>query len=136
MPKTQKQIVGQWGEEQASLFLSRQGYDIVDRNYAILKHGQKAGEIDIVAWHKKYHFGKTLCFVEVKTRSYGEGSAERATSQKKKMASFFKAVRKYCVDKQVDIDHTPIQFEQVSVYVDQKAGDAKVTFRKFEIPVD
>ena len=73
MTRTERQKIGDWGEEQASLFLSRHGYEITDRNYCIHTRGQKVGEVDIVAWCNKHHFGRTLCFVEVKTRSYGEG---------------------------------------------------------------
>lgn len=134
--KTEKQKIGQWGEDQASLFLSRQGYEIVDKNYQV-----KQGEIDIIAWHNKYHFGKTLCFIEVKTRSYGggfhselvEGSAERAT-RKQKLPKLFQAARCYCLDNDIDIDHMPIQFEHVSVYVFKKSG--KVKFRKYVILMD
>ena len=134
MTKTEKQKIGAWGENQASIFLSGLGYKIVDRNFTIVKNGKKAGEIDIVAWHKKVNFGRTLCFVEVKTRSYGVGSAERATNQKKKIATFLKTARQYCTEKEIDIERTPIQFEHVSVYIDQKNG--KAVFKKYVIPIE
>ncbi|PIZ95611.1 MAG: YraN family protein [Candidatus Magasanikbacteria bacterium CG_4_10_14_0_2_um_filter_37_12] len=111
MTKTKKQEIGKWGEEQAALFLIEHGYVIADRNFQI-----RAGEIDIIAWHKKEHFGKTLCFVEVKTRSYGEGSAERATG-KSKIKKMFTTAKVYCFKNNIDMDNTPIQFEQVSVYI-------------------
>jgi putative endonuclease len=130
MPRTEKQAIGDWGEEQSALFLSRKGYDIIERNYKIEK---PKGEIDIIAWHKKYHFGKTLCFIEIKTRTYGNGMAERATKGKK-MKDFFRAAKEYCFSHDVDIDATPIQFEQVSVYIDKKNN--KVKFLKYEIPVE
>jgi len=50
--------LGQWGEEQATLYLRRQGLKIVARNLRT-----PVGEIDIIA-----RDGKTLVFVEVKTR--------------------------------------------------------------------
>ncbi len=114
MSKTDKQELGAWGEEEAASFLLQEGYDIIERNYQVRK-----GEIDIIAWHDKYHWGKTLCFIEVKTRSYGEGSAERATGEKK-VGNIFHSARMYCLEHNIDIDHTPIQFEQVSVYVRNK----------------
>ena len=49
---------GAWGEEVACRYLKRQGYKILDRNFRC-----KRGEVDIVATK-----GKTLCFVEVKSR--------------------------------------------------------------------
>ncbi len=110
--KTPKRALGDWGETQAVQFLEGQGYEIVGRNYQV-----KMGEIDIVAWHVKSRFGRTLCFVEVKTRSYGVGTAERATDYQK-LQRLFQAARAYCIQEKINIEKTPIQFEQVSVYVD------------------
>ena len=128
MSKTEKQKVGEWGEGQASLFLIQKGYDIVDRNFQI-----REGEIDIIAWQSKYHFGRTLCFVEVKTRSYGEGSAERATGKKKQLR-LFRAAREYCLQNNIDVDQTPIQFEQVSVYA--KSNSSVPRIKHYIIPID
>lgn len=112
MTKTSKRLFGDWGEEQASLFLSDRRYRIVERNYQC-----RGGEIDIIAWHEKEKFGETLCFIEVKTRGYGAGSAERATDWHK-LQCLMRAARTYCLDRHISIDTTPIQFEQVSVYTD------------------
>ncbi|WP_069188619.1 YraN family protein [Candidatus Terasakiella magnetica] len=49
---------GQWGEGLACLSLRLKGYKILKRNFR-----SAVGEIDIIA--KK---GKTLCFIEVKSR--------------------------------------------------------------------
>jgi putative endonuclease len=124
MAKTAKQQTGKRGEDNASLFLIKAGYKIIARNYLI-----KGGEIDIIAWHKKPHHGKTLCFVEVKTRKEDDGSAERATD-KKKLQSLFRTAKKYCIENDIDTNTTPIQFEQVSVYEDSK----KISH--YIIPVD
>jgi len=59
---------GRIAEDAAARWLERRGYRIVERN-----HRNRAGEIDLVAWH-----GETLCFVEVKARAvtaYGPASA-------------------------------------------------------------
>jgi putative endonuclease len=48
-----------FGEEEACRFLKKKGLKILERNYAI-----RAGEIDVVA-----RAGKTMVFIEVKTRS-------------------------------------------------------------------
>ncbi len=61
MAKTEKRKTGDLGEEIAVMFLMKQGFSIVERNYL-----RKWGEIDIVA--KK---DGTLYFVEVKTVSCG-----------------------------------------------------------------
>ncbi len=126
MAKTKKQKIGKWGEEQAALFLVENGYEVIERNFHT-----RQGEIDIIAWHEKEHFGRTLCFVEVKTRSYGVGSAERATG-KGKLKKIFWAAKAYCLDQDIDTERIPIQFEQVSVYFNKSAGTAKL--KLFEIP--
>jgi putative endonuclease len=55
-------LLGQEGERLAADYLSKKGYRILVRNYRYHRN-----EIDIVARHKK-----TLCFIEVKTRSSRE----------------------------------------------------------------
>lgn len=57
-PAGSNQAVGAQGEELATAFLKGAGYRIVERNFRC-----KGGEADIVA-----RDGKTLVFVEVKTR--------------------------------------------------------------------
>ncbi|PIZ96763.1 MAG: YraN family protein [Candidatus Magasanikbacteria bacterium CG_4_10_14_0_2_um_filter_33_14] len=126
MSDTDKQILGKWGEEQATHFLIKKNYNIIDRNYALAKKG----EIDIVAWHTKNKNQKTLCFVEVKTRSNQDSSAERSVG-KKKMSALFVVARDYCIKKNIDMDNTYIQFEQISIY---KYKD-KIDIRHYEIPV-
>lgn len=108
--QTQKQLTGTWGEDEAAHFLQEKGYDIVERNFRT-----RLGELDIIAWHEKPHFGNTLCFVEVKTRSSGTGSAERSVG-KSKLHHLFQAARAFCMLKQINIEQTPIQFEQISIY--------------------
>ena len=55
----QRHELGQIGEELAALYLERNGYKIIERNFRYKKY-----EIDIIA---KYN--KELVFIEVKTRS-------------------------------------------------------------------
>ena len=70
----QRQTLGKWGEEQAALFLRRQGLKILQRNLRT-----PVGEIDIIALHRKI-----LVFVEVKTRSgSGFGSPQEAVGPAK-----------------------------------------------------
>ena len=51
--------IGREGEALAVAYLKKKGYRIIERNYSC-----RLGEIDIVAMDRK-----TICFVEVKTRS-------------------------------------------------------------------
>ncbi len=126
--RTERQQIGDWGEAAAAQFLERKGYQILDRKFRT-----KHGEIDLVAKNTKDRFGETLCFVEVKTRSYGMGSAERATS-KAKQERIFKAAKHYCLEHGIAIDRTPIQFEHVSVYIDPATREPRCEL--FVIPVD
>jgi putative endonuclease len=69
-------LLGQEGERLAADYLSKKGYHILVRNYRYHRN-----EIDIVARHKK-----TLCFIEVKTRSSADkghpADAVNTTKQK------------------------------------------------------
>lgn len=126
MPKTDKQITGAWGESAARDFLRRKGYRIVAENYR-----KKYGELDIVAWRVLPHFGKTLCFVEVKTRALDDGSGARSVGHEK-LARLKLAALGYCLDNGIDRDGTPIQFESVIVV----AGGVDPVFRHYVIPVE
>ena len=66
------------GEDMAYYFLRRQGYTIVARNWRC--KGRK-GEVDLIGWD-----GKTLCFIEVKTRrSRAVATAESAIDHPKQV---------------------------------------------------
>ncbi|PIR75989.1 MAG: YraN family protein [Candidatus Magasanikbacteria bacterium CG10_big_fil_rev_8_21_14_0_10_42_10] len=126
MSKTKKQDIGDWGEHVATQFLEEHGYEIIDRNFEV-----REGEIDIIAWHEKPYFGKTLCFVEVKTRSGEEGSAERATGVEK-IGRMKQAAIAYCLRHTINREDTAIQFEQVSIYGSPKGLK---DIRQYEIPL-
>ena len=78
-------LLGQEGERLAADYLAKNGYRIIERNYRYHRN-----EIDIIARHKK-----TLCFVEVKTRSSSEKGhpADAVTAIKQK--EIIKAARAY-----------------------------------------
>ncbi len=77
--------LGLEGEQIAADYLVKKGYRIIERNYRFHRN-----EIDIIALH-----GRTLCFVEVKTRlSSAKGHpAEAVTLQKQH--EIIKAARAY-----------------------------------------
>ncbi len=126
MSKTEKRKFGDYGEDKASLFLTDAGYKIVKKNYQ-----KRGGEIDIIAWHPKELHGETLCFVEVKTRKKPDGSAERATGREK-IKRLLNTAKLFCIENKIDMDTTPIQFEQVSVY----QNGSEINFKHFVIPID
>lgn len=66
-----KTALGKYGEELASVYLKKVGYKIIERNFRI-----RGGEIDIIALE-----GKTLVYVEVKTRTTKQfGEPEEAVT--------------------------------------------------------
>jgi len=76
--RTQKQRIGDRGENQAAAYLTAKGYTILDRNFSC-----KAGEIDIVAINPKSNI---ISFIEVKSRnslSFGP-PCQAVNSQKQK----------------------------------------------------
>ena len=91
MPTDTRRSTGLKGEEAAARFLARSGYEILDKNVRT-----RAGEIDLVARE-----GKTLVFVEVKTRKdVVEGDPPQAAVNTRK---------------QNRIRQTPCRFDVVAV---------------------
>ena len=103
------QAQGRMGEDVAHRYLRGRGCTVVARNYR-MRSG--AGEIDLVVWH-----GKTLVFVEVKTRSSAEfGEPERAVDPEKQQ-KVVRAGRDYARRAGVEWDQT--RFDIVSVVAER-----------------
>lgn len=85
---TRRGHLGRFGEDLASAFLQRLGYDILERNWRCAR-----GELDIIA-----RSGHTLVFVEVKTRAsvrFGhplESVTERKLSRIRSLALMWRQV--------------------------------------------
>lgn len=109
-----RQALGQSGEEAACVELRRRGYAILQRRYRT-----RAGELDIVA-----RDGKTLVFVEVKTRTSGAfgGGLEAVTPRKQAQ------VRKMATDYlwRAGLADAPCRFEVVAVTVDANRRPRRV----------
>jgi len=128
MPKvftSEKQKIGEIGENIACKFLVKHGFSILDRNYT-----KKWGEIDIVAEkHKK------LYFIEVKSVSRETlDNVIHETSDKYraednmhpwKMKRLSKTIRTYLISKKVP-DEQEWQVDLLVVYLDLKNKKAKV----------
>ena len=98
------------GEEEAARFLTRSGFAILDRNVRT-----RAGEIDLVAKE-----GKTLVFVEVKTRRDLEGDPPQAAVHMRKQNRLAKLAHGYLKLKR--IRQTPCRFDVVSVIINDEGG--------------
>ena len=103
MPTDMRRSTGIKGEDEAARFLTRSGYAILDRNVRT-----RAGEIDLVARE-----GKTLVFVEVKTRRDTEGDPPQAAVDTRKQNRLGKLAHGYL--KLKHIRETPCRFDVVSV---------------------
>ena len=100
--------LGKRGEEATADFLTQKGYRIIERNYK-----NKLGEIDIIAKDKK-----TLCFIEVKTRSNLRfGYPEEAVTERKQ-----KKLNKVALTylKQYNLLHIPARFDIASVILNNQ----------------
>ncbi|MEK7152007.1 MAG: YraN family protein [Patescibacteria group bacterium] len=125
--KKHRQYVGKLGEDVASLFLMKQQFDVIDRNYL-----KKWGEIDIVA--KK---GGVLRFVEVKTVSrenIRNVSQETLNSDRPeenvhpwKIKRLYRTIQSYLAEKNVS-GETLWQIDIVAVFLDVKNKEAKIRF--------
>ncbi len=97
---------GRRGEEAAYFYLRQIGYTIVARNW---RGSGRRGELDMVGWD-----GKTLCFIEVKTRDErGLVPAEAAVDMSKRdeLAGMAWLYRKKISSS------TPYRFDIVTVYL-------------------
>lgn len=99
------QNIGKYGEERAAEFLTRLGYEVVDRNWR-----GASGEIDIVARDRD-----CLVFAEVKTRTRtGFGHPFEAITSKK-MHSMRRLVSEWCQSK--NLTAAKVRLDAVSVLV-------------------
>ena len=97
--------LGNWGEEQASEFLRKEGYEIIERNFFSYQ-----GEIDIIAKDKN-----ELVFCEVKTRrnvNFGM-PADSVNFYKKK---HIYATAKYYLYKN-NLNKVFVRFDIIEVYL-------------------
>lgn len=100
--KPQDDALGQRGENLAVRFLKDQGYTIITRNFSC-----NLGEIDIIA-----RDGKTLVFVEVKTRTEDDPSPE-AQVNSAKQHQITKAAKVYL--SRYGVPKPPARFDVVAI---------------------
>lgn len=104
------------GEDEAARFLERSGFEILDKNVRT-----RIGEIDLVA-----RDGKTLVFVEVKTRRdqpvppEGGGEPPQAAVNTRKQNRLGKLAASYLKSKRMR--QTPCRFDVVSVILNDEGA--------------
>lgn len=118
-----KNKVGLIGEETAAMFLMKQGFTVIDRNY-----WKKWGEIDIVA--KKEG---VLRFIEVKTVSCENlanvlktngGYRPEDNIHPEKLKRMSRTIESYLHEK--GIGDNPWQIDVVAVFVEEGSKQAKI----------
>ncbi len=111
MPTDTRRSTGIKGEDAAARYLTRSGFEIVDKNVRT-----RAGEIDLIA-----RDGKTLVFVEVKTlRDLVEGDPPQAAVNTRKQNRLGKLATGYLKSKR--IRQTPCRFDVVSVIFNEEGA--------------
>ena len=95
--------VGTWGEAQVANYLRKNRYRLVAHS-----HHCRFGEIDLIAMD-----GKTLCFVEVKTRSNLSMGLPREYVNAAKQERIRKTALFYLSEKELDC---PMRFDVAEVY--------------------
>ncbi|MFM5905621.1 MAG: YraN family protein [Micrococcales bacterium] len=100
-----KKWLGRYGEERACDYLAKSGYQILDRNSQT-----RAGELDIVA-----STGKTLVFVEVKTRTSDNAGSPLSAVTPSKLARIRRLAAAWCAGHQVS--NVQVRFDAIGVLV-------------------
>ncbi|RAL26187.1 YraN family protein [Thermoflavimicrobium daqui] len=108
LKRDRRREIGQVGEQAAADFLSKQGFQVITRNWST-----RLGELDIIA-----RDGEALVVVEVRTTTsqrfgFGYESIDMRKQQK---------VRRLALQyiHQQRITHIPLRFDVVSVLLDQE----------------
>ena len=107
--KTERRLLGDFGEKIAARFLRRRRYRILEKNFVSGHH-----EIDLIAENAEF-----LVFVEVKTRTYSEAYIERYGSAAsavdfKKQKSLVSAALDYLRNSK---NKKRIRFDVIEIYV-------------------
>jgi putative endonuclease len=101
-PAPPRDALGQRGENVAARHLRDMGYKIIERNFRC-----EVGEVDIIA-----RDGKTLVFVEVKTRTYDDPTPEEQVGDMKRH-QLTKAARFYL--SRYGTPQPPARFDVVAI---------------------
>jgi len=116
-----KKQIGQLGEDIAVKYLIKKKYKILERNFSYKVRSLNLGEIDIIA--KK---GKTIVFVEVKTKTSNEQISPEDKINLKKLKTI-QDVDQIWLQKNKISPNTPWQIDIVSIVLDLQKRMAKVT---------
>ncbi|MBU4353102.1 YraN family protein [Candidatus Parcubacteria bacterium] len=115
--QTEKQKIGELGENIACKFLMKHGHEILDRNYR-----KKWGEIDVVA-----RKDNMLHFIEVKTVSRETEHMPEENVHPWKRKRLARAIQTYLLEKESE---TEWQIDIMAVFLDFNSKKAKIRITK------
>ncbi len=113
--------MGRKGEEIAHLFLKKNGYHIIERNY-----GCKMGEMDIIAREKD-----TLVFIEVKTRTSTHFGPPQLAVHVNKQRQLSKIALNYLKEKH--LKDVKARFDVVAILLNQGGEQVELIKDAFEL---
>lgn len=130
---TNRQQLGEKGENEAVRFLETRGFAIIERNWRPGKigntnhrdgqaDGAMRGEIDIIA-----RSGKILCFIEVKARTSSERGAPQEAVTPSKQRQISRLANAYISIFQ--LHDTPCRFDVVEVWL-QNNGESQIALHQ------
>jgi putative endonuclease len=130
--KPRSAVVGEWGEDQAVLFLKSAGYKILGRNV----RPDKRDEIDVVVRDED-----TLVFVEVKTRKREDFGRPLSAVKTDKRHALNRAAAAYL--RKAGYPDMYYRFDVIEVVGQPEVGDPEVTHienafpfeKRFKFPV-
>lgn len=112
---------GKKGEALAAEFLRKSGYRIVENNFR-----NNYGEIDIIAID-----GKTLAFVEVKTKTGDKFGAPKFAVDSRKQRQLSKAALAYLTQKK--LNNNPARFDVVGISMIENKPEIELIKNAFEL---
>ena len=123
--KTEKRKLGDFGEEVAAKFLTKHGFEILERNYL-----KKWGEIDLVT-KRKDPSGEVLHFVEVKTVVRGGESLDVHEPEENvhpwKRERLSRTIQTYLLEKHIP-DENEFQCDVVTVILNPEHTKVRVKY--------
>lgn len=106
MALTQRQLLGNRGENRACSYLKKQGYKILERNYKT-----PFGEVDIIAERDE-----VVAFIEVKTRSSDRFGQPSEAVNKDRQRRYIESANYYFVNRAPDVT---VRFDIIEIYKDE-----------------
>ncbi len=119
--KDTRKALGSRGEDLAVQYLKKKGFKVIERNYHC-----SAGEIDLIARE-----GKTLVFVEIKTRSSSDYGLPQDAVDRFKQKKMIEVARSYLAERHLTED-IPARFDVVAIHLTPTGPDIELIKDAFQ----